>query len=236
MNRICKQCNLEKNILNFRHQTKGCKVHIGLVCKKCDYENGKSRHKKFREAHRNELKLINKEYYAQNKDEIKERQKDKKPIWDKVYYEKNKKKIQKIQQRRIKERYQIDPNFRIRKVVSKSIHRTLTMLGGSKSGQSCLKFLGYTMQDLREYIEKRFEPWMTWENYGKYNAKKWNDYDQMTWTWQIDHIIPQSDLLYVSMEDDNFKKCWALENLRPLSAKQNWFDGISKARHQKKVA
>ena len=28
------------------------------------------------------------------------------------------------------------------------------------------------------------------------------------------------------MEDDNFKKCWALENLRPLSAKQNIVDGV----------
>jgi len=27
------------------------------------------------------------------------------------------------------------------------------------------------------------------------------------------------------MEDENFKKCWALENLRPLSAKQNIIEG-----------
>lgn len=27
------------------------------------------------------------------------------------------------------------------------------------------------------------------------------------------------------MEDENFKKCWALSNLRPLSAKQNVLDG-----------
>lgn len=27
------------------------------------------------------------------------------------------------------------------------------------------------------------------------------------------------------MEDDNFKRCWALENLRPYSAKQNIIDG-----------
>jgi hypothetical protein len=27
------------------------------------------------------------------------------------------------------------------------------------------------------------------------------------------------------MEDENFKKCWSLENLRPYSAKQNIIDG-----------
>jgi hypothetical protein len=36
------------------------------------------------------------------------------------------------------------------------------------------------------------------------------------------------------MEDDNFKKCWALNNLRPLSAKQNILDGTTKIRHEKR--
>jgi len=27
------------------------------------------------------------------------------------------------------------------------------------------------------------------------------------------------------MEDENFKKCWSLDNLRPLSAKINILDG-----------
>ena len=66
---------------------------------------------------------------------------------------------------------------------------------------------------------------MTWENHGVYNLNTWDDNDQSTWKWNIDHIIPQSKLPYTSMEDDNFKKCWALENLRPYSAKQNIIDG-----------
>lgn len=37
----------------------------------------------------------------------------------------------------------------------------------------------------------------------------------------IDHIIPQSALLYNSLEHPNFLKCWALENLRPLDAREN---------------
>jgi hypothetical protein len=28
-----------------------------------------------------------------------------------------------------------------------------------------------------------------------------------------------------------FKDCWALANLRPLSAKQNLMDGVTRARH-----
>ena len=34
-------------------------------------------------------------------------------------------------------------------------------------------------------------------------------------------IYPQSKLLYDSMEHPNFLKCWALENLQPLEAKEN---------------
>jgi len=66
---------------------------------------------------------------------------------------------------------------------------------------------------------------MTWKNYGSYCVNLWDDNDCSTWTWNIDHIIPQSKLPYISMDDDNFKICWALENLRPLSAKQNLIDG-----------
>jgi len=45
-------------------------------------------------------------------------------------------------------------------------------------------------------------------------------------------IIPQSTFKYSSMEDQEFKNCWALSNLRPLSAKQNNFDGIHQIRHR----
>ena len=66
---------------------------------------------------------------------------------------------------------------------------------------------------------------MAWSNWGKYDVKTWDDNNFATWTWNIDHIIPQDALPYTSMTDENFKKCWALENLRPLSAKVNIIKG-----------
>ena len=47
---------------------------------------------------------------------------------------------------------------------------------------------------------------MSWDNYGE---------------WHIDHILPDSSFYYVSTEDDEFKKCWALSNLQPLWAIDN---------------
>ncbi len=95
-----------------------------------------------------------------------------------------------------------------------------------------MKYLQYTIEDLKQYIEfqclERGNEWMNWSNWGNYRPKNWNENDQSTWKWQLDHIIPQSKLLYTSMEDDNFKICWSLENLRPYSAKQNIIDGDRK--------
>lgn len=126
-----------------------------------------------------------------------------------------------------------DPNFAVRQSVSHLIWRTLKNNNSSKDGESCLNYLGYTIDDLKQHLELLFEPWMSWNNYGKYDSKIWNDNDQKTWTWQIDHIIPQSDLPYTNMNDNNFKKCWSLENLRPLSSKQNNLDGVNGVRHNK---
>lgn len=117
-----------------------------------------------------------------------------------------------------------DPAYRLRKYTSTSIYHFLRKMGSHKNA-SIMKYLPYTMEELKEYLEKQFEPWMTWDNMGKYNAKTWNKNDPSTWTWNVDHIIPHSKLPYTSMADDNFQKCWALSNLRPYSAKQNILDG-----------
>ncbi|MGI0058729.1 MAG: hypothetical protein ACREBJ_03080 [Nitrosotalea sp.] len=67
--------------------------------------------------------------------------------------------------------------------------------------------------ELKEHLEKQFEPWMNWQNHGRAVIDKR--------TWQIDHIVSQSKLPYASMEDENFQKCWALNNLRPLESFEN---------------
>jgi hypothetical protein len=73
---------------------------------------------------------------------------------------------------------------------------------------------------------------MTWENRGVYDPTTWNDNDSSTWKWHLDHIIPHSTFHYTSMDDQAFKDCWKLSNLRPLAAKQNIIDGSTKIRHK----
>src|SRR3990167_5354323 len=86
--------------------------------------------------------------------------------------------------------------------------------GSSKNGVSFFRMVDYTPDELRKHLEGQFEPWMNWDNYGKHTVggqRRWN----------IDHIIPRSSLPYDSMSHPNFRRCWALSNLRPLDGRQN---------------
>jgi transposase-like protein len=120
---------------------------------------------------------------------------------------------------------------RLRKVFSKAIHRELKALLSDEKYISCTQNLPYSIKELKAHLEAQFEPWMTWDNWGVYNLETWKDDDQTTWVWHIDHIKPCSEFIYKSMQDEQFQKCWALANLRPLSAKQNVSDGATRIRH-----
>jgi len=96
------------------------------------------------------------------------------------------------------------------------------------------KYLGYNVNDLKRHIFSQFEDWMNCYNHGIYKKSTWKDQDPTTWTWQLDHIIPHADFFYTSVNDQQFKDCWALNNLRPYSAKQNQIDGITRIRHTNK--
>ena len=65
---------------------------------------------------------------------------------------------------------------------------------------------GYTLSQLKEHLSSLFVDGMSWDNYGE---------------WHIDHIIPKSFFDFKKPEDEGFKKCWELENLQPLWAKDN---------------
>ena len=172
----------------------------------------------------NSIKAAHFSYYKENKTQIQETQKE---------YRKQEDLDHKRFRRRTWEndRLKNDPAFRLRKDVSRYINLALNSMDSSKLGKSIVDHLDYSFSELKAHIESKFEPWMNWQNWGRYDPKTWDDNNLATWAWQIDHIIPHSIFHYTSMEDEEFQKCWALTNLRPLSAKQNYLDGINRTRH-----
>lgn len=132
----------------------------------------------------------------------------------------------------VKNKLKTDPSYKMRGLISGAVKHGLRSRGLTKNGKSIVKYLGYSMTELKEHLEAKFESWMNWNNWGKYNKDLWDDNDASTWTWQIDHIIPHSTFSYKSMTDEAFKKCWSLSNLRPYASKQNLLDGCKRIRHK----
>ena len=81
------------------------------------------------------------------------------------------------------------------------------ILKGQKEWRKWESLVGYKIEDLMKYLEKQFNDKMSWDNYGSY--------------WEVDHIKPKSLFHYEKPESEEFKKCWALNNLQPLEKTAN---------------
>jgi len=239
--KICSKCKLKKDIECF-YKHKNNKDGLQTYCKDCckarkndiNYPSKKYADTFYQKNHSKILES-KKQFYKNNQNKLKEYRilnKDHKREYLKLYRSNNKEKIvlsnKKYKQNNkfkinyfFKNKRINDPIFKLRTYTSVSIGMMLKLNGSSKRGNSILNHLCYSFQELKEHLEKQFEPWMTWKNWGKYSYDSWNDNDESTWQWNIDHIIPHSKFEYTSMQDQSFKDCWALSNLRPLNAKQN---------------
>ena len=242
---ICKDC-----ARNYRENNK---IAITLS-KKVHYENNRDDilqyHKNYYQKNKEDITLVQKEYRKNHKIEIAdynnkyyfdnkisivlqhkeyyENNKDKIVAIQKEYYENHKNEVDNYRREYYKNRLQNDLIFKIKRRISSQVWHSLFKNGLSKNNKSICDFLPYSIQELKDHLESLFEPWMNWGNYGRYVVKDWNDNDFYTWKWQIDHIVPHSQFKYVSMEDQSFRDCWALSNLRPYSAKQNLLDSDRK--------
>ena len=204
--------------------------------KKEHYENNKlqilEERKEYAKINKTKIAQTKKRYYKNNKPKLlnqaKENYLNKKETklqYGKEYAKNNKRKVLDSQNKSKRNRRRKDPVYRFRQNISRYILFALRSQRSSKNQCSILEFFPSTLKETWNHIESQFEWWMTRENQGRYIAAEWDDNDPATWKWQLDHIISQFNLPYTSMEDENFKKCWALSNLRPLSAKQNVLDG-----------
>lgn len=98
----------------------------------------------------------------------------------------------------------LTPQGRINNSVRSAVHKGLTR--GGKNGRRTFEALGYSLYELMKHLERQFLNGMSWDNYGK---------------WHIDHIRPVTGFKYETVDDADFKACWALTNLRPLWAIDN---------------
>lgn len=98
-----------------------------------------------------------------------------------------------------------DPNYRIAKAIRGRIG--LGMAGLRKSAPT-ERLLGCSFEECRLHIEKQWEPWMSWDNYGKGHG-----------TWQIDHRVPVC--AFDLREPEQQRLCFHFSNLTPMCSVKN---------------
>lgn len=152
-------------------------------------------------------KLKASEYYFKNKSVINKNNKqwmlenkDIRALYKKNYRIKNKEKIKEYKKNYSKYKMQNDIRY---KLVHRLRSRLTHIIKGKVKTGSAIKDLGCSIAELRIYLESKFEPGMSWDNYGNKDGN-----------WSIDHIIPLSS---VDLEDrEQFIKVNHYTNLQPL--------------------
>ena len=151
-----------------------------------------------------------------SKPEVKERKKENHKKWlsenkdkwneyIKEYREKNIDKIRKIKRDYERTRKANDPLYKLVANFRTAIYTVLKENNMDKYGHY-FEILQYSPEELSTHLENQFTEGMTWENYGE---------------WHVDHKLPITSFNFQEIGDNEFMKCWGLDNLQPMWADEN---------------
>lgn len=209
----CSKCKEVKEFISF-HKSSRNKCGYRSQCISCENEYKIINKDKYKEYSKNRAynPILKRNYYILNKESILEKRKENydnnkeaKLNYQKEYNKNNKDKRNSY----LVERRKNDPLFKLITNIRNLIYNSFYYNGYSKNSKT-EELLGCYFIDLKEYLESKFEPWMTWENRGLYNGA-------LNYGWDIDHIVPLSS---VNSEEDIIKLN-NYTNLQPLCSKIN---------------
>lgn len=186
----CKEC-VKKNTQKWIQENKLRKKYSDKKYAEQNADKISEYQKIYRAKNKNKNREYLKKYQEKNRDILKEKKR--------FYF--NKPEIKRRRSEYDKKRKMTDPKYRLTCVMRSAISDALKRRSGA------LRFLPYSMEELKIHLEKQFSNEMNWENYGS--------------LWHIDHIVPISSFNFTSECDPDFLFCWSLSNLRPLLAKEN---------------
>lgn len=221
--KVCIKCNILQDDDNFyKHFDKRVnKNRLDSVCKSCykkKYEDNIEDYKEYAEKNKDRikeyLKNYSKEYRKENKDKLRinsnlYNKSEKRKQYIKEYNEKNKEKLREKRNKYRNERRKNDILFIIEERVRNTIRKQFMKIGYKKSKRTSV-ILDCSFECFKKYIEGQFEPWMNWDNYGKYNG-------ELNYGWDLDHIIPISS----AKNEEQIYKLNHYTNFQPLCSKIN---------------
>jgi hypothetical protein len=182
-------------------------------------EKNKGHNKRYRDSEKG--KINSKKYYEENKEQLKDYHAEYSREWQKTeagkssakkgrqkyYYkdiETSRKKGREAYQRR-----KLDPKYPLNDNISSGMHLSLK----NNWGGIWQEHVGYTLEQLKARLEPLLKEGWTFKNYGT--------------AWEIDHIKPRCKFDFDSYGSAEFKACWALTNIQPLSSLENMQKGKS---------
>ncbi len=188
--KICTHCQTSKPIKEFSKKTG---ERLQSRCKAC-------------------FTLMLREYRVINQEAISSRRRAAYKTDPTKYNEQNKRSYRKHRTARVqavsryvRQKLKTDRKFKLTKIVRDRFKKALR---NKYKGGSAIKNLGCSIDFLVKYLEERFAPGMSWNNYGRFG-------------WHIDHIRPLSafDLsdpaqVAQACHYSNLQPLWASDNLR----------------------
>jgi len=139
-------------------------------------EESKSYRKTYQKTNKEAIASYQKEYRANNK--------EKRRIYmASMPTEQKESRLKSIRKWKTKKK-ETDPVFKLSCNIGVNIRACFKKNGFTKSNKT-EQILGCSLAEFKTHIESLWEPWMSWENYGKYNGK-------VNFGWDLDHIIPIS--------------------------------------------
>lgn len=121
----------------------------------------------------------------------------------KLYYENNRAKLISKQVARDANKYKTDFTYKMKNIIRNRLRIAL-----KKNTKKCktLDLVGCTLPELKQYLESKFQPGMTWNNWS-ING------------WHIDHVIPL-DNFDLTNEEQLAQACH-YSNMQPMWADEN---------------
>ena len=131
--------------------------------------------------------------------------KDYRKVYLKEYREKNTEKIKKTKRDYERNRKASDPLYKLISNFRTAIYQVLKESNVEKN-KHYFDILQYTPESLIKHLESQFENNMNWDNYGE---------------WHVDHKLPITSFNIEEMGDEEFMRCWSLDNLQPMWGTDN---------------
>jgi len=194
--KICPCCKVESPIEEF-WKSKSKKDGLHCFCILCSKKKAKAS----REKNRDKIKQRTIKFKITHPEYKKE--------YDKLWKIKNPSYLNSFNKRKRNE----DPLYKlsgnIRSLISSSLRTS-----GFKKNTKTEQILGCSFEEFKLYLESKFEPWMCWNNVGRFKNEKMikNKF------WQLDHIIPISS---AKTEEEEIYRLNHYTNFQPLDAFDN---------------